>query len=433
MTEFPRFFRVRQLFDRPQVADIRATINDQLERLALNSGVQPGQSVAVTAGSRGIANIGLILNAVVTHLKRLGADVFLVPAMGSHGGGTAEGQVAVLQSCGITPAACGCEIRAGMETEIVCNAPEGFPIHMDRHAYRADHLFICGRIKPHTRFVGPVESGLMKMLLIGLGKHAGAEVYHRAIHDYCFGQIVQSVGREVIERCSILGGLAIVENAYDETALLEAVPPERFESREAELLQTARQWMPRLPFDRADLVLIDEIGKDVSGAGLDTNVVGRKYLDHVARDDEWPKIKFLAVRGLSPGTHGNATGIGLAEFCRSQVVREMDRRVTRINCLTGNHPTAAMLPIDFETDRELLTAVLSVMGLTPASSARCLRISNTLALEQLECSEPFWDEAAGRSDLEILVKPRILPFAADGNWDSVATGAHSHGSDTRPR
>jgi hypothetical protein len=276
-------------------------------------------------------------------------------------------------------------------------------------------VLVCGRVKPHTRFCGDVESGLLKMLLIGLGKHAGALVYHRAIQDYSFGQILHSVAREVLAQCSVLAGLAIVENAYDETALIEAVAPHELERREPELLKLARQWMPHLPFDRADLLLIDEIGKEISGTGLDTNVVGRKYLDHAAREDEYPQIRYLAVRGLSTATAGNATGLGLAEFCRSQILRHMDVHATRTNCLTGSHATAAMIPLDYETDREMLQAALAVCGLTPAAQSRILWIENTLKLAEIECSEAYYDAAVARSDLEILTQPRKLPVGADGN------------------
>jgi hypothetical protein len=340
--------------------------------------------------------------------------------MGSHGGATAAGQVRVLEAYGITERTCGCPIRSTMETVIVCQAREGFPVHMDRYAYEADHVLVIGRVKPHTRFVGEVESGLMKMMLIGLGKHAGAQVYHRAIQDYSFGQILASVAHEVLDRCRIAAGLAIVENAYDETARIVAVGPRQFETTEKELLQLARQWMPRLPFREADILLIDEIGKDVSGAGLDTNVVGRKFLDHAARDDEYPKVRHLVVRGLSEATRGNATGIGLVEFCRTQVVREMDRHVTRTNCLTGGHPTAAMVPLDYETDREILEVTLAQIGLTRPHDARLLWIHNTLDLAEIECSEAYWAEARERSDVEIVAEPRDLPLDAAGNLPSVS-------------
>ena len=282
MSHWPRFFRVHQKFDAPVVNDVvRATI-ETLGTLDLRQRVKPGESVAITAGSRGIAHIAEILKAVVEHFKQLDARPFIVPAMGSHGGGTAEGQLKVLRGYGITPEFCGCEIRASMETVVVSQAAEGFAVHFDKHAYGADHVFVAGRIKPHTRFAGEIESGLMKMMLIGLGKHEGAKIYHRAIVNHSFDQIVRSVAREVLDRCAVCGGLAILENAYDQTAKIEAVAPERFETREPELLIQAKRWLARLPFERADILFLDHIGKEISGAGMDTNVVGRKWNDHEA-------------------------------------------------------------------------------------------------------------------------------------------------------
>ncbi len=339
--------------------------------------------------------------------------------MGSHGGGTAEGQRKIIESYGITEAFCGCPIRSSMDTVEVCRAAEGFPVHFDRHASEADHVLVAGRIKPHTRFVGEIESGLMKMMLIGLGKHAGALVYHRAIQDFSFGQILRSVGREVLQRCRIIAGLATIENGYDETAKIAAVAPPDFEKREAELLKLARQWMPKLPFDRADVVIIDEIGKDISGAGVDTNVVGRKFNDHAAVEDEYPKVRYLVVRGLSKATHGNATGIGIAEFCRRRVVDAMDVGATRTNCQTGSHITAAMLPLFYDTDQEILEVALSVIGLTSPVNSRLMWIRNTLELAEVECSEPYLDEARQRSDLEILGEPRKLPFDKNGNLAEI--------------
>ncbi|HUT95783.1 MAG TPA: lactate racemase domain-containing protein, partial [Thermoguttaceae bacterium] len=273
MSSYPLMFRVRQRFEAPRLDDVAAEVHAQLERLSLAAKVKPGDSVAIAAGSRGVANVHVILRSIVEHLQALDARPFIVPAMGSHGGGTAEGQRNVVESYGITEEFVGCPIRSTMETVVVCRTAEGFPVHFDRFAYEADHVVVCNRVKPHTRFVGEIESGLMKMMLIGLGKCEGASIYHRAILDYSFDQIIRSVTGEVFRNCGILAGMAIVENAYDETALVEAVPPEQFESREKELLLLAKKWMARLPFRHVDLLLIDRIGKDISGAGLDTNVV----------------------------------------------------------------------------------------------------------------------------------------------------------------
>ena len=314
MSEYPEIFRIRQKFDRPVVEDIPSEVASELSRLNLDTTIQPGQSVAITAGSRGIENIHIIIKSIVDHLKGLGAEPFVVPAMGSHGGATAEGQQGIVEGYGITEDYVGCPIRSSMETVIVCDAKEGFPVHFDKNAYGADHVVVCGRVKPHTTFVGDIESGLMKMMLIGLGKYEGAKTYHRAIKDHSFGQIVRSVAKEVLSKCRIVAGLAIVENGYDETARITAVGPNEFEAREKELLVLAKQWMPRLPFKQADLLVVDQIGKNISGSGMDSNVVGRKFLEHRAGDDEWPKVRTIFLRGLTEETHGNATGIGMAEF-----------------------------------------------------------------------------------------------------------------------
>lgn len=412
---FPSIFRVRQKFVSRRIDDIPARIAAEIERAGIRNKIRPGQSVAITAGSRGINNIVTILRTVVTILREWGACPFLVPAMGSHGGGTAEGQVGVLKAYGITEDSVGCPIRATMETVVIGQTPEGFDVHFDRFAYQADHVLVVNRIKPHTLFTGPIESGLMKMLLIGLGKHRGAEIYHRAAFDYSFDRIVRSVGRIVLGRCRILVGLAIVEDAFDDTAHLEAVLPDDFETREPELLKLAKEWMPRLPFDHAHVLLIDRLGKDLSGSGIDTNIIGRKTNDHRAAPGEKPDIRFICVRGLSPGTHGNAVGIGLAEFCRSEVIAQIDLHATRMNAITSGHVSAAMLPLDYATDREMLTQALANIGMTSPQHARMLWIPDTLHLSEVECSTAYLAEAKDRSDLEVVTDVRPLPFGKDGN------------------
>jgi hypothetical protein len=420
MPDYPQIFRVRQTFERPQVVDIPGEVASQLASLSLQKSVKPGQAVAITAGSRGIANIQLVIKAIVDHFKDLGAKPFIVPAMGSHGGGTAEGQQEIIEGYGITEAFCGCPIRASMETVVVCQAAEGFAVHFDKHAFGADHVVVCGRVKPHTGFYGDIESGLMKMMLIGLGKHAGAKIYHRAIKDYSFGQIVRSVAREVLSKCRIVAGVGIVENGYDETAKIQAVAPHEFEDREKELLVLAKKWLPSLPFKTADLLLIDEIGKNISGTGMDTNVVGRKYLDHVAAEHEWPKIRTIVIRGLTPETHGNATGIGLAEFALTRAIDAIDIPITRTNCLTGGHATGAMIPIHYASDREVLDVSLPIIGLTEPVDAKLMWIHNTLDVAEVECSAAYLDEARERKDLDIVSDVRPLPFDASGVLPPVA-------------
>jgi hypothetical protein len=413
MAIYPQIFRVRQTFDAPRLDDVSAEVGRQLGGLGLEKTIRSGQSVAITAGSRGIANIALIIRAAVQFFKSFGAKPFIVPAMGSHGGGTPEGQRAVIEAYGVTEEFCGCPIRASMETVIVCQTAEGFPVHFDRLAFEADHVLVCGRVKPHTDFVGDIESGLMKMMLIGLGKHEGAKVYHRAIHDYSFGQIVRSVGRRVLEACPIRAGLAIIENGYDETSQIVGVLPRDFETREKELLVIARRLLPRLPFEEIDLLIIDEIGKNISGTGMDTNVIGRKHNDHQAVEGESPKVRRIFVRSLTKETQGNATGIGLAEFCTKRLLEQMDLQKTRINCLTAGHISAAMLPMDFDTDQDVIDAALPTIGLREPADARMVWIRNTLDVREVECSAAYLEQARARSDLEVLTPLRELPFRAD--------------------
>ncbi len=411
----PRMFRLRQTFDGPTVPDVAGEVERELARLDLGGRVRPGETVAVTAGSRGIANVVTILRATVGHLQRLGAVPFLVPAMGSHGGATAEGQVALLARYGVTPESVGCEIRSSMETVTVGTTPLGFPVHFDRHAFAADHVLVVNRVKPHTRFAGDIESGLHKMLLIGLGKHAGAEIYHRAIVDHDFDTILRAVAGHVLQSCRVIGGLAVVENARDETALVASVGPEEFAEKEAELLKQARAWLPRLPFRNCDLLIVDEIGKDVSGAGMDTNVIGRKFDDKKATDRDDTSCTRIFVRGLTAAAGGNATGIGIAEFTNERTVAKIDRRATAINCITGSHPTAAAIPIAFETDRECVEGALSTLGLIDPPAMKVLHIRNTLRLSEIWASEAYLPACAGLSHVTVLSEPEPMRFDASGN------------------
>lgn len=419
----PRFYRLRQQLPAPRIDDIPSEVERQLAGLQLASVVRPGGSVAVTVGSRGIANIAVITRAIVLHLQGLGARPFIVPAMGSHGGGTADGQREVIESYGVTEEFVGCPIRSSMETVVIAETRNGVPVHFDRNAFEADHVVVAGRVKPHTRFVGEIESGLHKMMLIGLGKHAGAKVYHQAIHDHTFGEIIRDVADVVLTRCKVLCGVAIVENAVDETALIEAVPPPAFYEREAALLRQARAWLPRLPFRDCDLLIVDRIGKDVSGTGMDTNVIGRKFNEHEPTPQDDVACRRIFVRGLTEKTHGNATGIGIAEFTNRRTIDAMDYAVTRINCVTAGHPTGAMLPIWYDTDCEVVEAALGTIGRTPPERAKVLQITDTLHLSEVLASEAYAAEIAGRSDLQILSGPEPMRFNADGSLcDVAATG-----------
>ena len=417
---FPRMLRLSQKFEGPELADVQQETRSQLAALELGDKIRPGESVAITAGSRGIANIASIIKAASRHLKDIGAQPFVVPAMGSHGGGTAEGQQEILHSYGVTEEYTGAPIRSSMETVIVDTTPQGIPVHFDRHAYEADHVVVCGRVKPHTGFVGPIESGLHKMMLIGLGKHQGAKIYHRAIKDFSFLEIILAVADVILAKCRVAAGLAIVENAYDETALIEAVAPDRFFEREKALLKQAQLWMPRLPFPEVDLLVVDEIGKNISGSGMDTNVVGRKFNDHGATEDDTVNCKRIFVRGLTRETHGNACGIGMAEVTNQRTVDQANLVATRINALTGGHPSAAAVPIAFDSDREAMLAILETVGLVDPVDSGIIQIANTLKLGEVLVSEKYSPEVRERSDLDVVSGPDAMAFDANGNLAPVA-------------
>jgi hypothetical protein len=414
---YPKIVRIRQHFERPQVTDVAAAVISALDRLDLRQRIRPGQSVALTAGSRGIANIPLILRSTAAFLKKLGAKPFLVPTMGSHGGGTAEGQRHILESYGITEEFVGVPIRASMDTVQVGVTAEGFPVLLDRIASEADHIGVVARVKPHTAFHGPIESGLLKMMMIGLGKHAGALLYHRVLLEQPYDSVVRSVGRTLRRNAPVAFGLAVVENAYDETALVEAVAPEQFEPREEELLRLARRLLARLPLREADLLIVDEIGKDVSGSGMDTNVVGRKRAvrQGLAPTADAPQMRLIFVRGLTAHTHGNAAGIGLADFTTTRLVQQMDYRATVINCLTAGYPEGAFLPVHFGTDREVLDAALAIIGTRRPEEGRVMRIRNTLTLDELDVSEPCLAEPNPQTRFAPVAAARPPAFDAAGN------------------
>ena len=411
---YPALLWVDQAFDGPKLDDVSAEVSRQLACLNLEATVKSGDRVAITAGSRGITGIHTILRAIVDFIRDLGGQPFIVPAMGSHGGANVDGQLRVLSSLGITAESMGCSIQASMETVLVCQSPEGVDIHFDRHAYEADHVVVCNRIKLHTDFTGQIQSGLMKMMLIGLGKHSGASIYHRAFRDHSFDSIAQSVSQQVIGECGVIAGLAIVENGYEETALIRGIRPDEIASTEPKLLQLSRQWMADLPFEDIDVLIVDEIGKNISGTGMDTNVVGRKLNENGPSEGETPRIKKIIVRDLTPETHGNATGIGVADYTTQHVIDQLDYPAMRVNCVTSGRTAVGMLPIYFPTEKEAVDAALSNCGLAPPDSARVVWIRNTLELQQIRCSAAMAGELRDRSGLKVSDSAERMGFTADG-------------------
>jgi hypothetical protein len=407
-------YRVRQKIDPPVVADVVAAVRAEIRSLNLQGRLKPGGRVAVTGGSRGVANIATILRTTCDCLKELGAKPFIVPAMGSHGGATAEGQLKVLARYEVTPESMGVPILASMETVEIGRMPWGFPVHVDRHASEADHIVLVNRVKPHTNFRAHVESGLMKMLVIGLGKHQGALLAHRASVDIGLPRAIPEVARFSLGKLPVLFGLATVENQRHQTAALKAMLPEELEQTEAKLLEQAWTLLGRVPFEFLHLLIVDEMGKEISGTGMDPNVLGRIYF---APNDEpkSPRYIRILVRDLTERTAGNAVGMGFADFTTRRLADKVNYQYTYTNALTGLSPMRSKLPIVFETDREALESALKTIGLTEPPDAKVARIKNTLELEHLYASEALLPEIRERQDLEVLGGPLEFRFSPKGD------------------
>ncbi|HEV8254139.1 MAG TPA: hypothetical protein VGQ78_05255 [Vicinamibacteria bacterium] len=372
--------------------------------------------IAVGLGSRGIDRIAEVGRAVVAALEARGARPFVIPAMGSHGGGTAEGQVELLESFGITEESTGAPLRPSMDVvELGCTAA-GEPVFTAREALESDGVVLVNRVKPHTDFESVrVGSGIIKMTAIGLGKVEGAAACHRAARRHGYEEAILAAARVVRSRLPLLAGVALVEDPHHRLARIEVLPAAEIEAREPALLAQARAWMPALPFAEIDVLILDEIGKNISGAGMDTNVVGRG-VDGMPFLAARAKARTIYVRGLTAESHGNAVGMGLADVVRSRVVEVMDSRATYTNALSAMTPATVRIPMHFDTDAECLKAVLRVSG-ADAERARIVRVRNTLALDRFVASEVYAAEVAARDDLTVVRPPRPWGLDAEGNFD----------------
>jgi hypothetical protein len=410
---YPNMYRIRQTFEGPAVADIPAAVQAELARVDVVSIIKPGQTVALTAGSRGITNIATIVKATADYLKTIGAKPFVIPAMGSHGGGTADGQLDVLRHYGVTEDSMGVPLRASMEVVQIGETPDGLPVWLDKYASEADHIGVINRVKPHTDFSGAIESGLFKMMTIGLGKYHGAQHYHRANVQYGYEHVIRTVGRTVLQHARIAFGLGIIENGYDQTAVIRAIGTPQFEATELELQALSKKLAARLPFDFIHLLIVEEIGKNISGTGMDTKVIGR-IMNIIEPPPTHPRILRIYARDLHDDSYGNAMGVGLADFVSRRLVNKIDPTATYINGLTGLSPESARIPITFDTDREAVEAALGTIGLVKPEEARIVRIQNTLLLEELDVSEALLPEVQQRDMLEILWGPKTLMFDRNG-------------------
>ncbi|MBM3775234.1 MAG: hypothetical protein FJW37_08730 [Acidobacteria bacterium] len=410
---FPRLLLVRQNFTDRSLGDVAGEVRRQLDASPFAARLKPGARVAIGVGSRGIRNIATIARAAVEYWKARGMRPFIFPAMGSHGAATAEGQADVLAHYGIIEETAGCPIVSSLEVVPLGRTPEGIETFMDRNAFESDGVMLISRVKWHTDFAGKLESGLFKMMAIGLGKFAGAQHYHTHAWRLGLEPVIRSIGRQVLGSGKLVGGLAILEDAHHNTAQVTPVPVERMEQKEEELLALVKSWMGRIPTD-LDILILDEIGKDISGAGMDTKVVNRDVDGGLNPWPDAPKIHRIFVRDITDVSYGNAVGIGMADVISERLYRKIDWKPTLINALTSSHPGCVRTPMHFATDRECLERILPTVGKFDAARVTIGWIRNSLELGTIALSENLLPAIRSNPLLEILDGPRPVEFDADG-------------------
>jgi hypothetical protein len=413
--ELPKMIKlVQELYHAPlREEGIVTTVRREFQKLELGSKIGPGKTVALGAGSRGVASINLIIKTLVEEVKALGGEPFVFPAMGSHGGATPEGQRGVLESLGITEEYIGCPIKSSLEVVELGQSASGLPVYLDKNASQADAIIVTNRVKAHTNFRGHVESGLMKILAIGTGKHAQALAIHShgvvGLRDY-----MPEVARAILERAPVIAGFAVLEDAYHNASKIVGVLPADFERTEERLLEESKRTMPKLPVKELDLLIIEKIGKNISGTGMDTNIVGRCRLIDFAAFPE-PVIKCIIALDLTEETHGNATGVGLADLTTRRLADKIDWHATYTNCITGQGPAQAALPVVCETDQETVRIALDyLIGPIPLDQARIIRIKDTLSMAEIEVSEGLMRELAGRDGFTFQGELAEMNFDQDG-------------------
>jgi hypothetical protein len=419
---FPLMAAIRQeLYSAPLGPQgVVEAVHRELAALGLSERIRPGMSVALGCGSRGIDQYALVVKTVVEHLSDLGARPFVFPAMGSHGGATPEGQRRVLQTLGIGESTVGCPVAATMEVVTLGSTPHGLPVYLDRCAAAAEAILIVNRVKPHTNFHGPVESGLMKMLAIGAGKQRQASAIHRwgvpGLRDH-----MPEVARVVLQKAPVVAGVALLEDARHQLSRVVGVPAADIERTEMRLLEEVRAYQPRLPVRQLDLLVVDRIGKELSGTGMDPNVIGRcRLVDFVAFPE--PEIKVITVHDLTDKTNGNAIGIGMADLTTRRAADKFNPQSTYANVLTGFSPAMGAMPVVAETDREAIRLALDyLIGPVEPERARVLRIRDTLNLEHLEASEAVLEEIQGLSSIQVCRQPQPMAFDASGALAPLAT------------
>jgi hypothetical protein len=421
----PHLIPIHQRFAPIPLLDLRTAITSQLDS-KVGDGLARDARVAVAVGSRGISNLHEIVSLVVGWLRQKGARPFVVPAMGSHGGATPEGQTTILGDGGVSEEVLGAPIRASMRVGCLGQTDDGVEVYFSAEALASDGIVVINRVKPHTDFAGQIGSGILKMTAIGLGKHLGASTVHAAAMSLGYEHVIRTVAQRIFEKAPMLAGVAILEGPRHETVKIEILKPREIERREEELFAEATSLMPRLPVDKIDLLIVDRMGKNISGTGMDPNVIGRGVHGYSTLFSEQqagripgpchaPVIRRIFVRELTPETHGNAIGIGLADFTTSRLVQAMDRHCTSVNVLTSLGLHLAKIPMYFETDREAIEHALASTCQPDSAGAHVVRIADTLSLENLEVSEAFAGELTGKPEIEPLGPAREMAFDERGN------------------
>ncbi len=413
--QLPDFILLRQVFPPSDDVDLYVAVRRALEESNLLQPVRAGRRVLITAGSRGISQIPRALQAAVDVVREQGGEPFIMPSMGSHGGGTGPGQVEMLAHLGVNEASVGAPIHKDMEPREVGRATDlDAPVYADAAALEADYILLLNRIKEHTDYIGETESGLLKMAVVGLGRRMGAESMHRLAVNIGFQRSIHSMARVLFDRLPVLGGVALLEDKRNSPRRAEAVTVEEIFRREPELLEESKRFKAALPFSQLDLLVVDEIGKEISGTGMDTKVIGR-IMNIYEKEPESPRITRIFLRNVTEVSGGNAIGIGMADFVQLRAVERMDRSVTEINCITANAPEKAQIPIMLETDRQALEKALANVGVRQPDTLRAAWIANTAELENMAVSPALAAEAQEREDLEVLGKPFALPFDTKGD------------------
>jgi hypothetical protein len=416
---FPKFVRARQNFPNRAISDIRRHICEELSSSGVASHLPKGGRIAIGVGSRGISNISAIVKSVVEFWKEHGAQPFLFPAMGSHGAATAEGQADVLAHYGIHEATMGVPVLSSLDVVELGLTPEGIDTFMDKNAYEADGVFLVGRVKWHTDFTGDLESGLFKMMAIGLGKFAGARRYHTYAYRMGLEKMIRSVGAKVFHSGKMLGGLAIQEGAHHETAGLVVVSAahglQAMIEKEEALLRQVKSWKANLPVAELDVLIVDEIGKNISGAGMDTKVINRSVTGQPNPFTDVPVVHRIYARGLSELSYHSAVGIGLADIIHDRLLNEVDWNPTYINSLTASTPACIRMPIHFPTDRDALEVIAPTVGKLDLSEVNYCWIRNTLELGDIALSANLVPQLA--SNVEVLTEPFELAFESNGDLE----------------